>query len=627
MIDRNPFGTYVVDADFKLREVSPGARQVFASVQPLIGRDFAEVLHQIWPEPFATTAITRFRHTLATGEAYAAPSTVEKRLDIDDVEAYDWRIERTMLPDGRWGVICHFYNLTDRHHWEARLRESEDRFRIMANGVPLIVWVHDAAGKLEFANDTYCSYFGVPKEEINDERWRLLTHPDDGTAYADAFLASVRDREPFHAEVRVRRGDGAWRWLESWAQPRFGDVGEYLGHVGTSADITPRKEAEQAVQEADKRKNEFLAMLAHELRNPLAPIRNAVQILTHPNVSSDQASAALQMIDRQSQAMVRLVDDLMDVSRIAHGKLVLRRQPVELASIIEQALDVARPVCERSALALVVAMPEEPLMVDADPLRLVQIFSNVLSNACKYNERGGHVWLTTTRHDSLVRVCVRDDGMGISTQQLPRIFDMFVQSPAALTKSQGGLGIGLALARSLAEAHGGSIVATSAGPGQGAAFTIDLPLVAPTQQPQAVVPSTTEGQTLHRGQRLLRDGHRVLLVEDNADTASSLAALLRLEGFHVSVVGDGDAALAAAAQAPPDIVLLDLGLPTISGHDVCRALRERPQGHHTTIVSISGWGQDSDRAQSKAAGFNAHLVKPVEIDALLRILQDRAGQT
>jgi PAS domain S-box-containing protein len=619
LIARNPFGVYLIDADFRLREVSLGAQKVFANVRPLLGRDFAEVLRQVWPEPFATEAIGRFRHTLETGEAYAAPSTLQQRNDTDDVESYDWRIEQVLLPDGRPGVVCYFYDLSERQRWEAQLRESEQRFRVMANGVPLIVWVHDAAGKLIFVNETYCSYFGVPMQEMNDDRWRLLTHPEDGTSYADKFMACVRDRRPFNGEVRVRRGDGVWRWMESWAQPRFGADAEYLGHVGTSADITLRKEAELSLQEADARKNEFLATLAHELRNPLAPIRNAVQILSHPKLSSDQASVALQMIDRQSQVLVRLVDDLMDVSRIAHGKLQLRCQPVELRLVIEHALDAARAHCTQSGLHLSVTLPEEALVLDADALRLTQVLTNLLNNACKYTERGGHIWLTATRHGDSARISVRDDGIGISPHQLAQVFDMFVQDTPGLARSQGGLGIGLALARSLVQAHGGSIEARSDGLGRGAEFVVLVPTV------HKLAPFTSTESAAAR-LTVLPAGQRVLVVEDNVDGASSFAALLRLRGFEVLVVGDGAAALKAVETNRPDIVLLDLGLPKMNGFDVCRSLRARAETKHTTIVAISGWGQETDRLNSAAAGFSAHLVKPIEFEELLRALTESADR-
>jgi PAS domain S-box-containing protein len=617
LIERNPFGVYVVDADFTLREVSLGAQSVFAKVQPLIGRDFVEVLHQLWPDPFATEAIARFQHTLQTGQAYAAPSTVQQRQDIDDVEAYDWRIERMVLPDGRFGVVCYFYDLSARQRWETQLRESEDRFRAMADGVPLIVWVHDAAGKLVFVNETYCSFFGVTREEMRDARWRLLTHPEDGNTYADEFMACVRERRSFHREVRVRRADRAWRWMESWAQPRFAADGAYLGHVGTSADITLRKEAEQSLREADLRKNEFLATLTHELRNPLAPIRNAVQILNHPNVSQDEATLARQMIDRQSLALVRLVDDLMDVSRIAHGKLQLRREPVSLVSIIEQAVEAVRPFCDQASLQLQVKMPSRQVMVQADPLRLTQVFANVLNNACKYTEPGGHIWLVATQQGSSAQVTVRDDGIGVSPEQLPRIFEMFVQDAPALSRSKGGLGIGLALARSLVQAHGGTIEARSEGPGRGAEFIVVVPVFNATAKRNDHIAQPDHTLTPSAA-------NRVLVVEDNPDGATSLAALLRLKGFDVTVVNDGVAALTAAADGQPDIVLLDLGLPQMNGFDVCRTLRARPEGAQATIVAISGWGQESDRRDSALAGFDAHLIKPVEIEALLRVLWESA---
>jgi signal transduction histidine kinase/ActR/RegA family two-component response regulator len=449
---------------------------------------------------------------------------------------------------------------------------------------------------------------------MNDTRWRLLTHPDDSTAYADEFMACVRERRPFHSEVRVRRGDGAWRWMESWAQPRFASDGEYLGHVGTSADITMRKESELSMREADSRKNEFLATLAHELRNPLAPIRNAVQILTHPKVTQGQSALALQMIDRQSLTLVRLVDDLMDVSRIAHGKLQLRRQPVPLATIIDQALDAVRPLCDQSCVQLLVSPMEELLMVDADAVRLTQVFSNLLNNACKYTERDGHIWLSIERKGDSACVTVRDDGIGISALQLPHIFDMFVQDTPGLVRSQGGLGIGLALARSLVRAHGGSIEARSEGPGKGSEFIVLVPVVCADASP------SDTGPIAHRP-AAAGAGQRVLVVEDNVDGANSFASLLRLKGFDVEMVGDGGAALASATTLRPHIVLLDLGLPGMNGFEVCRALRARPEGEQVTIVAISGWGQEGDRYKSAAAGFDAHLVKPVDIADLLAVLQ------
>jgi PAS domain S-box-containing protein len=619
LIERNPFGVYVVDADFKLRELSLGARKVFANIEPLIGRDFAEILRLIWPEPFASEVNALFRRTLESGEPYTAPSTVQQRNNVEEVESYDWRIEQVMLPEGRPGVVCYFYDLSERQRWETQLRESEERFRAMANGLPLLVWKHDEAGRLVFVNDTYCAYFGVTREEMRDARWRLLTHPDDGTAYAEHFMACVLERKPFHGEVRARRADGAWRWVESWAQPRFGADGAFHGHVGTSADITERREAERALREADERKDEFLATLAHELRNPLAPIRNAVQILTHPKVSPNDAAIALKMIDRQTQAMVRLVDDLMDVSRIAHGKLQLRREPVALGSVIEQALDAVRPSFEQARLRLDVTMPAEPLVVDADPVRLAQVFSNLLTNAGKYTPAGGHVWLTVLRDGDAARVSVRDDGIGISPDQLPRIFDMFMQEQPALSRSQGGLGIGLALARSLVEAHGGTIEARSEGPGRGAEFSVVVPLSRATPEPRDSSATRTRPAPPSSGQR-------VLVVEDSVDGATSLATLLGLRGLVVTVASEGVAALAAAATSPPDIVLLDLGLPKMNGFEVCRALRALPAGEHATIVAISGWGQESDRRHSAEAGFDAHLVKPVEVDELLAVLRGFAGR-
>jgi CheY-like chemotaxis protein len=320
------------------------------------------------------------------------------------------------------------------------------------------------------------------------------------------------------------------------------------------------------------------------------------------------------MIDRQSLTLVRLVDDLMDVGRIAHGKLQLRRQPVLLATIMEQALDVVRPLCDQSCVQLLVSPPEEQLMVDADPVRLTQVFSNLLNNACKYTERDGHIWLSVKREGDSACLMVRDDGIGISPHQLPHIFDMFVQDTPGLARSQGGLGIGLALARSLVQAHGGSIEARSEGLGKGSEFIVLVPVVRADASPIDPGPVAHCPPAAGAGQR-------VLVVEDNVDGASSFASLLRLKGFDVEMVGDGGAALTSAATLTPHIVLLDLGLPGMNGFEVCRALRARPGGEHITIVAISGWGQEGDRHNSAAAGFDAHLVKPVDIGDLLAVLR------
>jgi PAS domain S-box-containing protein len=611
LIKRNPFGIYVVDADFKLCEVSLGAERVFANVHPLIGRDFEEVLRQIWTDSFASEATTRFQHTLQTGESYTAPSTVQQRQDIHDVEAYDWRIERIVLPDGRFGVVCYFYDLTDRQRWEQQLRESEERFRSMADGLPLILWLHDSDGKLVFVNDTYCRFYDVKRHQMVNDRWQVLTHPDDGVAYAEEFARCVKDRSAFHGEVRVRRSDGQWRWMESWARPRWGAQGDYLGHIGVSADVTRRKDTEALLQEANSRKNHFLATLAHELRNPLAPIRNCVQILLHPAVSPADASCALQMIDRQSLAMVRLVEDLVDVSRITHGKLQLRREPVLLGPIVQHACDDARLLCDQAGLRLEVSISSEPMTVDADPVRLTQVFCNLLNNARKYTDRGGHLSLTVARDGQWVHVSVRDNGIGIAAEQLPHLFDMFEQGGADWARSQGGLGIGLALARHLVEAHGGTISAKSPGPGAGAEFTVVLPLSASVH---------CDAPAAHMAEVKRAVEHQILIVEDNPDVATSLSSLLQLNGMQVTVVSDGDAALRLFKQRSFNVVLLDLGLPQMSGFEVCQKLRALPRGKRTLMVAISGWGQDSDRQRSAAAGFDAHWVKPVDVQELMKFI-------
>jgi len=616
LVQSNPFGLYVVDADFRLIEVSLGAQKVFAGVQPLIGRDFEEVLRLIWPEPFVGQVLGVFRHTLATGEPYRSPSTVERRADIDEVEAYDWRVERLALPDGRFGVVCHFYDLSDRQRWEGALRESEERFRSMADGLPLVVWVHDGSGRQEWVNQTFCELFGVTREEMRDARWQLLTHPEDGAAYIDAFLAAVKDRAPFHAEVRARGADGQWIWLESWGRPRFNSDRAYIGHIGVSADITERKRVDEALHEADRHKDEFLATLAHELRNPLAPIRAGIEVLRRKASDTPAAQRAREIIDRQSQHMVRLVDDLLDVGRITHGKLELRAESTSLESAVRQALEACAPHFERSHRELVVLAPAEPIHVNADPVRLTQVVTNLLYNAHKYSGVGSRIELSMTREEDMAVVRVRDNGIGISPDRLPQVFQMFMQDQPALERSQSGLGIGLALAEGLVRAHGGTIEATSAGVGEGSEFIVRLPALAQMSNDHRTAEAAAAST-------LLAAPRRVLLVDDNRDAADTLSVLLGSEGCDVRVAYCGADALKMAQTWQPDLALVDIGLPDLNGYQVCAALRAELVGHEMRVAALTGWGQDDDRRRTREAGFDEHFVKPVNFDALLDFISER----
>jgi PAS domain S-box-containing protein len=369
------------------------------------------------------------------------------------------------------------------------------------------------------------------------------------------------------------------------------------------------------VRDADRRKDEFLAMLAHELRNPLAPIRNALQIMKQPGADGSVVERVREMMERQVQHMTRMVDDLLDVSRITRGKIELRKEVVDLASVVSRTVETSRPLIEDRHQELTVDLPPEPVCLEADPTRLEQVLANLLNNAVKYTDHGGHIWLTAEQQGSELILRVRDTGVGIAADMLARIFEPFVQSDRVLHHSQGGLGIGLTLVRSLVEMHGGTVQAQSDGPGKGSEFVVCLPVFCQQQQIGGVT-AADEGSEPARA----TPKRRILVVDDNVDAAESLAMLLRLEGHDVRVAHDGPAALAAVEADPPDIVFLDIGMPVMNGYDVAMLLRQRPGLEHLQLVAMTGWGQEEDRRRSQEAGFNHHLVKPADPEALHQLL-------
>jgi CheY-like chemotaxis protein len=366
------------------------------------------------------------------------------------------------------------------------------------------------------------------------------------------------------------------------------------------------------LQAADRRKDEFLATLAHELRNPLAPIRNAVQILKAKGSSDPDARWVPEVVDRQLQHMSRLLEDLLDVSRIAHDKLELRKQRVELAEVIRTAVETSRPHLDGARHELTVVLPPEPVTLQGDAVRLAQVFSNLLGNAAKYTGPGGHIRLTGARQGNELSVSVKDDGIGISAEMLPRVFEIFSQADRAFERSQGGLGVGLSLVRGLLELHGGRVEALSDGVGKGSEFIVRLPIAADRLPAPAARPPEGDDQ--------VRAARRLLIVDDLRDSADSLAMLMRMLGHEVHIAYDGEEAIATAAEVHPEVVVLDIGMPKPNGLDVCRHIRGQPWGKGMTLIALTGWGREDDRRRTQDAGFNHHLVKPVDPEALVELL-------
>ena len=383
--------------------------------------------------------------------------------------------------------------------------------------------------------------------------------------------------------------------------------------------IAEMRRIADALREADRRKDEFLAILAHELRNPLAPLRNALEAMRFAPDNRDTATWARDIMARQIHQMVRLIDDLLDLSRVSRGKIKLEREPVEIYAVVVDALEVCRPAVEGAGHRITVQLPDEPLRVEGDRTRLVQVLCNLLSNAAKYTAPGGAIHVEARAEDRAVRLSVTDSGVGIPADMLDRVFDMFTQVEQSLERSQGGLGIGLTLVKRLVELHGGSVQANSEGPGSGSEFVVRLPRfsgrVAAPRPPAGAEPVHEVANARP---------HRILVADDNRDAAETLANMLRLFGHEVCIAYNGEEAVRAAAAFKPDLALMDIGMPRMNGYDAARCIRDQPGGQDVLLVALTGWGQPDDKRRSSSAGFDQHLVKPLDPAVLGRLIENAA---
>ncbi|NIA52598.1 PAS domain S-box protein [Massilia sp. TW-1] len=507
-------------------------------------------------------------------------------------------------------VAILFHDITVRKRAEDALRESEGRFRALADASPALVYQFDVDGNVIYLNQR-CVTDEAPAGP-GTSGWTDIARPDDMDAYLRDVYGGIRKNGTFTQRLHTLVKGGSWHWFESHASPWYSGEGEHRGYVGISLDITGAVQAEEALKEADRRKDEFLATLAHELRNPLAPISNAVQLMRRPD-GRRQSDRVVEMVGRQVKQMARLVDDLLEVSRITRGKIDLKLERVPFTEIVHSAVETSQPLIDRAGHQLAVALPEQPLVLEADRVRLTQVFSNLLNNAAKYTDTGGRIWFDVRREDDQVVATVRDTGIGIPADALPGVFDMFAQAHRSTGRGQGGLGIGLTMVRSLVEMHHGTVEARSPGPGQGSEFIVRLPL-APAIDVDDVP------QLGHARPAAPFHGQRILVVDDNRDAADTLGLLLEADGAEVRVCYDGRAALAAAESFLPTSVLLDLGMPGMDGFEVARRLRQDERFAGVRIAALTGWGQDADRRQTRNRGFSHHLTKPVSIEDLHQIL-------
>ena len=497
LLNQAPLGVYLVDADFRIREMNPVALPVFGDIPGgVVGRDFDEIIHILWERDYADELVRIFRSTLATGEPYVTSEHAQFRIDRRVTEYDEWRLDRITLSDGRFGLVCYFRDISAQVTARMKIAESERHLR-----------------------------------------------------------------------------------------------------------------------EADRRKDEFLALLAHELRNPLAPVRTGLELIRLSGDTPETVKRIRSMMERQVGQMVRLIDDLLDVSRITSGKIVLQRRPTSLGELVQSAIDAQKDLIQAANIELTVQLPDQPCVVNVDPTRFAQVLSNVLQNASKFTPPGGQIRLLAEIVDSVaardgeLRITVSDTGVGISQELLPHIFELFTQAESPTERSQGGLGIGLALARRLIEMHGGAIAAESDGPGHGSTFVITLALSRAVAEVLSV-PTT----------KVVRIAHRVVIIDDNADAATTLSMLVEELGGSTRTANDALSGLQAVGEFQPDIVFLDVGMPGMNGYEACRRIRRTASERPILIVAVTGWGQEQDKKRALDAGFDYHLTKPVDPAALTNLL-------
>ncbi len=488
------------------------------------------------------------------------------------------------------------------------LRTSDDRYQLAVRGSSAGLWDWDMVAGTTFYSPRFKALLGYSDAEFPDLPSALskVMHEDDKPAVREALRAHLSGDSPYSVECRLRLKSGEWRCFLLAGMARKDASGRAFRMAGSVIDITERRHAEEVLQESNRAKDEFLATLAHELRNPLAPIRTGLEILKKDRGNGAASQGARDTMERQLAHMIRLIDDLLDISRINSGKIRLEAGRIRLASVIDIAVEISRPAIEARGHQLTLDLPGEGIELMADTTRLAQALGNLLNNAAKYTPVGGQIRLAARQEGASAVVEITDNGMGIPADMLESVFSLFTQVGRTLDRSQGGLGIGLYLVRSLVELHGGTVTAASGGPGQGSTFTVRVPCLL---QPAADLSLPSD----HAGLEAEGPELKVLIVDDNIDAAETLATVLGLMGHRTLTRYEGEVVLEAAGTFRPDIVLLDIGLPGISGYEVALQLRADPRFSRTVLIAVTGWGSDDDRRRSREAGFDEHLTKPVDL--------------
>jgi PAS domain S-box-containing protein len=612
LFDQSPGFLAILRGPDHIIEVANEAYRLLTNKREIVGMPVAEA----FPEAVKDGFISLMDEVFATGVPFTGRSrrvTLRRKSSESLSEAYlDFVYQPIKNAVGEVeSILVQGHEVTEQHR-------AQEALLVFSNSIPAIAWVARPDGSVERFNSQWETYTGQATGSALGHGWLQALHPDDRTAARQAWEQARNGHEPWKVEYRLRRHDGSFRWFDVRCVPQFDAAGEVVRWFGTTTDIEDARQTAQALRDADRQKDEFLATLAHELRNPLAPIRSAVQLLNSPTATDPVRARAADVIGRQAAHMARLLDDLIDIARITQQRMVLKKEAVSIDDVVQSAIEAARPVAEAKRHQLTVALdsPQDKLWVD--PLRITQVLSNLLNNAAKYTDPGGHIRLDVKTVDSAVELTVTDSGIGLSAEAISHVFKMFAQDKSALDRSDGGLGIGLALSKGLVKLHGGTLAAFSDGPGQGSRFVVRLPVA--DQAVQAAAPM--EAAPASAGSVQARS---ILLADDNLDAADTLAELLRMDGHTVHTANNGTRAASMALQLRPDVLVLDIGMPGLNGYEVARRVRAQPWGRQPLMIAATGWGREDDREKARTAGFDLHLTKPFDPLQLAALIAQPAG--
>jgi len=613
-----------------LTRFDPQYRYVFANIAMTryTGRPFEELLGHTIRELGLPAGLCD-RWEAALGRVFESGQAEEMEIEYEAPAGLTWFASR-LVPefnsDGRIAqVLCISRDITQRRLDEAAAREVEQRLQLALTAACAGAWSWSiSSGALEWSAENYRLYRRSPSlgPPLYDD-WLSQIHPDD-RPYVEVALNDTLSRKvaEFRAEFRVMRPGEDARWILEVGRAEFNEAGEAVEMIGISLDIHERKRSELALRIEDRRKDEFLATLSHELRNPLAPLTNAIQLLKLGPAKAGVTESALAIMERQVRHLTQLVDDLMDVSRIRNGKIALKVTDVSIGDVVRQAIEACQPLMERAQHRLTVLVEPAHIVVKGDEVRLTQVLTNLLNNAAKYTSNSGHIDLQARIDDGQVVLRVIDDGAGIPRDMLADVFELFTQVETTRDRSGGGLGIGLSLVQKVVELHGGTVRCESRGLGFGTAFEIRLPrlIEVATDVRDTAPPPPLKGLRAGEGSAPGDAARRVLLIDDNVDGADTMATILRMHGYEVWTEHDGGTGLAAALTIRPAIMVVDIGLPTIDGYEVARRVRTEPGLRDVFLIALTGWGSTRDQDIARQAGFDVHLTKPVDLTALERLL-------